>query len=114
MIAQRQYENISVAGQYNVGPDDYDCVSTGVLADLFCSSWGSGQAWEDKCTEGPHEAGFLKLDCSKLKGVFGWKPQWNISQAVEKTVEWTRALLNGSPVCDILDKQIAEYRASVN
>ena len=109
MIAARQYEDISVAGQYNVGPDDCDCVSTGVLADLFCSSWGNGQAWENMYTGGPHEAGFLKLDCSKLKGVYGWSPRWNITQAVEKTVEWTKEFLTSGTACDIMDKQISEY-----
>ena len=109
MIAARQYEEISVAGQYNVGPDDCDCVSTGVLADLFCSSWGNGQAWESRYTGGPHEAGFLKLDCSKLKGVYGWNPRWNIAKAVEKTVEWTKEFLTSGTVCDIMDKQIAEF-----
>jgi CDP-glucose 4,6-dehydratase len=109
MIAARQYEETNVAGEYNIGPDDCDCVSTGALADLFCSSWGNGQAWENRYTGGPHEAGFLKLDCSKFKGVFSWEPRWNIAQAVEKTVEWTKEFQAGGSVCDIMDKQIAEY-----
>jgi len=79
------------------------------LADLFCSAWGNGQEWENRHTEGPHEAGFLKLDCSKLKEVYGWNPRWNIAQAVEKTVEWTKELFTNGDACDVMDKQIAEY-----
>jgi len=109
MIAERQYEDASVAGQYNVGPDDCDCVSTGVLADLFCSAWGNGQAWENRYTGGPHEAGFLKLDCSKLKGVFGWKPRWNVAEAVEKTVEWTRVFSTNGDICAVMKKQITDF-----
>lgn len=67
MIAQKQYEDIKYAGYYNVGPDDRDCFQTGALVDLFVEHWGEGMKWIDKYDGGPHEANFLKLDCSKLK-----------------------------------------------
>jgi CDP-glucose 4,6-dehydratase len=109
MIAQKQYEDIKYAGCYNVGPDDADCVSTGDLVEIFCNTWGEDISWENKSTGGPHEASFLKLDCSKLKAVFGWKPCWNVTEAVEKTVEWTRVFLTKSAVCDIMNSQIQSY-----
>ena len=67
MIAQAQYENPACAGSYNVGPKDEDCITTGQLADLFCNSWGREAAWENLYQGGPHEANFLKLDCSKIR-----------------------------------------------
>ena len=109
-IAQKQYEDKMFSGCYNVGPDEYDCVSTGELADLFCGAWGKGQTWETKHQHGSHEADFLKLDCSKLKAIFGWKPRWNVSEAVKKTVEWTQAYLADKDICYIMDKQIAEFK----
>lgn len=109
MIAARQYEDGAFAGWYNVGPDDCDCVTTGTLVDLFCSKWGQGQTWENRFVGGPHEANFLKLDCSKLKHAFGWQPRWNISDAVEKTVEWTKAWMAGADVASVMDRQIAEF-----
>ncbi|MEG2679546.1 MAG: CDP-glucose 4,6-dehydratase, partial [Oscillospiraceae bacterium] len=61
MIAQRQYEDGSYAGWYNVGPDECDCVTTGALVDLFCEKWGGGVSWEDRSEKNaPHEANFLK------------------------------------------------------
>ena len=75
MIAQAQYENPACAGSYNVGPGDEDCITTGQLADLFCNSWGGEAAWENLYQGGPHEANFLKLDCSKIRTAFGWKRQ---------------------------------------
>ena len=70
MIAERQFEEMSYAGYYNVGPDDCDCVTTGELVDLFCKKWGEGAKWENRAEENaPHEANFLKLDCSKLKAI---------------------------------------------
>ena len=72
MVAKAQYEDGKYAGYYNVGPDDKDCVTTGELVDMFCNAWGNGLSWENKSDGGPHEANFLKLDCSKLKTTFGW------------------------------------------
>ncbi|MCR5619010.1 MAG: CDP-glucose 4,6-dehydratase, partial [Lachnospiraceae bacterium] len=72
MIVAKQYEDISFSGYYNVGPDDKDCVKTGELADLFVKHWGDGLKWIDRYDGGPHEATFLKLDCTKLKKTFGW------------------------------------------
>ncbi|MCL2819378.1 MAG: CDP-glucose 4,6-dehydratase [Oscillospiraceae bacterium] len=109
MIVQKQYDDGKYAGCYNVGPDDIDCVTTGYLTDCFCKSWGEGLSWKNESSSGPHEANFLKLDCSKLKATFGWKPRWNVNQAVDKTVEWTRAFLTKDSVCDIMNNQIEEY-----
>ena len=77
-IVQRQYEDRTVEGYYNVGPDDCDCVTTGQLATVFCELWGQEARWVSQGDGGPHEANFLKLDCSKLKHVLGWRPRWNI------------------------------------
>jgi CDP-glucose 4,6-dehydratase len=109
MIAEKQHTDLGYGGWYNVGPDDCDCVTTGKLADIFCSAWGNGARWENKWTGGPHEANFLKLDCSKIKSTFGWLPKWHISDAVEKTCEWTKVWLNGGNIPKIMDKQIEEY-----
>jgi len=110
MVAQDQYENISLASSYNVGPDDEDCVNTRDLVDAFCLAWGNGASWESVKENGaPHEANFLKLDCSRIKGVFGWKPRWHILRAVEKTVEWSKAYLSGQDVNEIMKNQIEEY-----
>lgn len=109
MIAAKQYDDISVSGYYNVGPDDNDCVKTGELVDLFVKHWGEGIRWIDRYDGGPHEATFLKLDCSKLKRTFGWSPKWNIDKAVEKTVEWTKIWNSGGDVRECMDNQIREY-----
>jgi len=108
MIAKAQYEDASFEGYYNVGPDEKDCVTTGDLTDLFCNTWG-GMAWENKSDGGPHEANFLKLDCSKLKAKFGWHSRWGIATTIEKTVEWTKNYFDGGSVPACMDKQIAEF-----
>jgi len=109
MIAQAQYEDRRYEGYYNVGPDDCDCVTTGQLVDLFCEHWGNGAKWENRFVGGPHEAKFLKLDCSRLKSVFGWRPTWNVATAVEKTVEWTKTYISGGDVKKCVDDQIGAF-----
>lgn len=109
-LAKAQYEDKAVAGAYNFGPDDESCVTTGQLATLFCDAWGSGAAWKNVSEEGaPHEANFLKLQCEKAKTVLGWRPQWGIKRAMEKIVEWEKAVQTGTPAAEITDKQIKEY-----
>lgn len=110
MIAQRQYEEKNYAGWYNVGPDECDCVTTGDLVDLFCKKWGEGAAWINQAeANAPHEANFLKLDCSKLKAVFGWKPRWHIEEAIEKTAEWTKVWMRQGDIPACMDEQIQNY-----
>ncbi len=109
MIVEEQYNDKSKAGFYNVGPDESDCITTGDLVDTFCKLWGEGQNWVNKSDGGPHEANFLKLDCSKLKTTFGWKPRWNFNDAMRMSVEWAKAYRDGKDIPAVLDAQIKEF-----
>ena len=111
LILRRQYEDPGLAGWYNVGPDPRDCISTGMLADLFCRNWGAGAAWERAEAHGPHEDAVLTLDCAKIRGTLGWKPRWHIERAVEKTVEWTKTWLAGGDIPACMDRQISAFYA---
>lgn len=109
MIAKMQYEDKNYAGFYNVGPDDCDCVTTGELVDIFCAKWGEGLKWINRHDGGPHEANFLKLDCSKVKKTFGWVPRWHVEEAIEKTVEWSKVYFAGEDISACMDRQIREF-----
>ena len=109
MIAAKQYEDRTFAGYYNVGPDDRDCFQTGKLVDTFVKCWGDNLKWVNRYDGGPHEANFLKLDCSKLKNTFGWQPRWNLEEAIQKVVEWTKCWQSGGDVRACMDNQIREY-----
>lgn len=116
MIAMKQYEDKSLASAYNIGPDDTDCWTTGRIVDAFIKSWnelaGANLSWENKHDGGPHEANFLKLDCSKAKATFGWSPEWNVETAIEKICEWSKAYMDKKSVDNITkitDKHILEY-----
>nr|MCR4675026.1 CDP-glucose 4,6-dehydratase [Lachnospiraceae bacterium] len=114
MIAMKQYEDkAKYAGHYNVGPNEEDCWTTGELVTLFCDKWnattGDSMKWIDCYDGGPHEAGFLKLDCSKLKATFDWSPRWNVETTMENIVEWSVAFMKGEDVLAVTDKQIKEF-----
>lgn len=110
LVAKRQYENFNIAGCYNIGPDDKDCITTGELVDIFCNKWGDGASWLHQSEiNAPHEANFLRLDSSKIKKVLGWKPKWNVNIAIEKTVEWTKAMILDENISQIMISQIEQY-----
>ena len=114
MIAQLQYQDPSYSGWYNVGPDDCDCVTTGQLVELFCKCWGDDARWSVTSEmNAPHEANFLKLDCSKLKAKFDWKPRWHIDRTVELTCAWSKAWLAGEDVVPEMEREITEYLSNM-
>ncbi len=145
-IAAAQAEDPQMAGYYNVGPDDADCICTGDLVDMFCAAWneaedgglrdagyeaavGSSNAIggsssnvsmpklvrRDQVEAGaPHEANYLKLDCSKLKSALGWRPRWHIDKAIAETVRFSKLWLSGADaqsIRDEMDWEMGEYLA---
>ncbi len=109
LLAEKQLQKEKVQGYYNVGPDEGDCLETGALVELFCKCWGDEAKWESQAKEGPHEAVFLKLDCSLIKQRLHWKPKWDIQKAVEKTVEWTKVYQKQENLAECMVQQIKEY-----
>jgi CDP-glucose 4,6-dehydratase len=109
LLAQKQYKDKKISGNYNFGPDDKDCVTTGRIAGIFCGKWGNKIKWAAGRGSGPHETVFLKLDSSSAKKTLGWKPRWGIETAIEKTVEWTKAWASGKDAGAAIDAQIKEY-----
>lgn len=112
-VAQKQYEDKTLEGAYNIGPEESNCITTGEIATLFCRKWeelsGRRQEWIAQGDGGPHEANLLKLDCTKLKTTFDWKPVWNIEQAVAETTEWYYRFAEGEDMCSFTTGQIERY-----
>ena len=117
IVAMEQYKNRTLSGNYNIGPDDADCICTGDLVDLFCRKWNqdaaakglSRAAREDRPDGGPHEAGFLKLDSRKIKETFSISDIWHIEEVMEKIVEWSEVYLSEGDIRAVTNAQIQEY-----
>ena len=109
-IAMMQAEDKKYAGYYNIGPTDEDCITTGRLADAFVKYWGENAEWINVAEENaPHEANFLKLDCSKARETFGWQPVWDVDSAIRETVDWYKSWNKGKDMMEYTKGQIGSF-----
>lgn len=113
MIAERQFYEYNLSGCYNIGPDEADCRTTEELVSLFCDKWNENAKlkieWKNMTEKSVYEANYLKLDCSRLKKIFGWHPRWNLERAVEKAVEWNLEFFKGNDIERCMNRQIEEF-----
>lgn len=113
LIAQKQYEDPAMSGSYNVGPEEADCRTTGELVTVFCNQWnkltGDEIRWVNQHDGGPHEAQYLKLDCSKIKNKLGWKPRWSLEVALSKTADWFYVYRNKGNIIKCMEDQISNF-----
>jgi CDP-glucose 4,6-dehydratase len=96
-------------GGWNFGPNDTDARSVREVVELVIDKWGGPASWQQDGAEQPHEANFLKLDCSKAKQHLGWTPSWDLSKAIEATVAWHRARMSGEDMQQVCLAQIQSY-----
>jgi CDP-glucose 4,6-dehydratase len=95
---------------WNFGPSEADAQPVSWIADRLVEEWGSAAKWEHVQTKNaPHEAHYLKLDCSKARGVLGWKPRLQLDQAIHWIVEWHKRFLKGEVADSICLSQIEQY-----
>jgi CDP-glucose 4,6-dehydratase len=107
LLARKQYDK-KLAGNYNFGPDEAEVVNNAALIDMFLTAWGSGKSVH-RHDNGPKEARFLKLDCTKAKKKLGWKPQIKLKKAILMAVEWYGVLMARGRISDVTDSQITDY-----
>lgn len=109
LAAKLYREGAKYDGGWNFGPDDKDARNVAWITQRICELWGNGATYEVDTNPQPHEANYLKLDCSKAKAELGWKPRWNIDKALESIVKWNKVYLSGQDVRKITENQIEEY-----
>jgi CDP-glucose 4,6-dehydratase len=110
MLAERLYsDGPKYSEAWNFGPDDKDAQSVEWIANTFCNLWGKGASFGIDEDPQPHEANYLKLDCSKAKVELSWTPKWNIVTALESIVAWHKAYLAGENIRDFTLNQIDTY-----
>lgn len=112
-LAEKLYvENAAFAEAWNFGPEDADARPVQWIADNLCSRI-PGASWRREETTQPHEAGTLKLDSSKAKQRLGWRPRWNLEQALAHTVDWHLAWRQGTDMQAFSLQQIAAYEMAM-
>ena len=99
---------------WNFGPNDESIITVEELVKLVIKHWGSGSYTIDTSTH-PHEAGFLKLDISKARSLLGWRPIYDVHEAVERTINWYKNFYNGiRELYENTVKEIREYSSRMS
>jgi CDP-glucose 4,6-dehydratase len=94
---------------WNLGPNDEDAKPVSWIVEYLSNLWGEGARWELDSAPHPHEATYLKLDCSKAKSTLGWSPKLCLSTALEWVVEWYRGYQQEKNMRRLTQAQIARY-----
>ncbi len=110
VLAQHLFEYGSdFAEGWNFGPKDEDCKPVSWILEKMVSHWGKGAYWELDKNINPHEAGYLKLDCSKAATRLNWYPQWNLEYTLESIIDWHQHYLSGKNIQEKCLEEIAKY-----
>lgn len=113
VLAEKLYtEGQSFAEAFNFGPADEDAKPVHWIVEQFTKSWGDGASWHLDSGAHPHEAHYLKLDCSKAHTLLGWQPRWNLEQSLQAIIIWHkayRAEQSGSAMRTLCLQQIKEH-----
>jgi CDP-glucose 4,6-dehydratase len=114
-LAQKLYEEgAAYAEGWNFGPNDEDAKPVQWIVEQLTDQWGNGASWKLDQAERPHEAHYLKLDCSKAKMRLDWQPKWSLAQALENIIVWHKANLRGDDMREFSLGQIAAYLEKTN
>jgi len=110
MLCEKLYTNgPSFAGAWNFGPDYNDAHNVEWITKTICSLWGEGASFEIDSNPHPHEASYLKLNCSKAKSELSWAPEWDIEITLKSIIEWNKAYLNNDDMKEVSLSQIKRY-----
>jgi CDP-glucose 4,6-dehydratase len=109
LLIERMCEE-GVSGGWNFGPCDEDARPVGWIVERMAQLWGEGARMEIDEREHPHEANYLKLDCSKAREHLGWRPRWQIERALAETVRWYRGHAEGVDVTELSLRQIRAFQ----
>lgn len=110
ILAQKLYQGgAAYSESWNFGPNDEDAKPVSWIADRLTQTWGAGASWVLDGRDHPHEAHYLKLDCSKAKARLQWHPRWHLQEALGAIVAWHRWHQSGKDVREMTLRQIAAY-----
>lgn len=110
MLAAKLIEDgANFAEAWNFGPNDSDAKNVEWITKTICKMWGEGASYEIDDNPQPHEANYLKLDCSKAKAKLNWHPKWDISTSLYLIVNWNKQFISGANMREFTLRQIKKY-----
>ena len=109
-LAEHLYKNgATYSGAWNFGPNESDAQPVSWIIKEMSNLWGKDSGWEQSTLSQPHEANYLKLDCSKARSQLKWHPKLDIKTALAWIVSWTKSLQSGANMRDITVNQINQF-----
>lgn len=111
-LAEKLWQQPTLAGAYNFGPETHEAATVQEVVLLAQSAYGNGLATWGDVTEGPHEAGWLALEIAKARASLGVQPRWSLSEAVQRTMHWYRQQHDGADARLLCEADIAAYEAA--
>jgi len=113
-LARKLYqEGPRYAEGWNFGPVDADARPVEWIVQRMCRQWGNGACYEIDNGEHPHEAHYLKLDCSKARSELEWQPRWDLERALDSIITWTEQYRSGDDLQRVCLEQIADYTGKI-
>ena len=112
-LAEKLYdEGAAYAEGWNFGPNDEDAKPVQWIVERLTQSWGGGASWVLDNGDHPHEAHYLKLDCSKAKARLGWHSRWSLGDTLDAIIDWNRWHQAGENMREMTLRQIAAYKTT--
>ena len=110
LLAQKLYEEGAVYAEgWNFGPNDTDAKPVQWIVERLTKAWGEGASWALDGRDHPHEAHYLKLDCSKAKARLDWHPRWHLADTLGVIIDWHRAFRDDKNMRELTLRQISAY-----
>jgi CDP-glucose 4,6-dehydratase len=97
------------AEAWNFGPQDADAKPVHWIVEKLAQEWGDEASWEVDSSGHPHEANYLKLDCSKAHQRLQWMPRWDLHHALTRIVQWNKAWSSGASARSLCEREIADF-----
>lgn len=110
ILAERLTESgPAYAEAWNFGPAEDDAKPVRWIVERFTQAFGEAASWQPDTAPQPHEAHALKLDSAKARARLGWRPRWNLTQALDAVVAWQCAYAAGEDLREVCGRQIDAY-----
>lgn len=112
ILAERLWhDGTAFAEAWNFGPDDGDAKPVSWVVERLARAWGDAAGWDADGTPQPHEAGRLKLDCTKARERLHWSPRLDLPSALDWIVDWYKAYGRRENMRRFTLAQIAHYQS---
>lgn len=109
-VGQKLYEDpVKYATSFNFGPGLAANKTVLEVVRRLVEYYGRGTVIDASDPNALHENTLLNLDVTKAYTMLDWEARWNLTEAVQKTVDWYKEAQKSKDMYDFCVKQILEH-----